>query len=260
MTVLYELQREFLAGIYDASETMPLLKKIQSHTRVSPLAQFDIYRNSIAGRLQKALKAIYPVCYQLVGDEFFVHVASCYIAQTPSHSPDLNTYGETLADFIRQLKAAESLPYLGDVAALEWAWHRLYGAPDSIAFDFEKLARYAATGEEIVFLLPPRASLFLSPYPVHRIWEVNQADYTDDTTVTLLPDQTYPLYVWQQDHVFHIDLLTTMQWQILSWFQQALSLDTVCENADALFPDLNMAELLPAFVQKGWLADVVIRD
>jgi hypothetical protein len=257
MTALYDLQREFLAGIYHATATVPFLKHVQVHPRVLPLTQFDIYKNSIVGRLQKALKAIYPVCCNLVGDEFFMHMATCYIEQTPSHSPDLNTYGESLSAFIRDFTPANTLPYLADVSALEWAWHRLYGAPDTMAFDFQKLAAlYSTAGEDIVLLLPPRATLLRSSYPVHRIWEANQPDYTGDDTITVASDQSYWLYVWQQQHVFRIDLVTEMEWQVLSWFQQTLTFGTVCEYAGIELPDLNIAELLPQFVQKGWIADV----
>jgi hypothetical protein len=259
MTALSRLQHQFLDGIYHPSTTTPFLNSIQVNPRVSRETQFDIYRNSIIGRLQKALKAIYPVCYYLVGHDFFMHLASCYIEVTPSYSPDLNTYGENLSDFIRPFPNTECLPYLADVASLEWAWHRLYGAPDSSAFDFQKLANlYATAGEDIVFLLPPRTTLLTSPYPVHRIWEVNQPNYTDDTTIILETDQTYAIFIWQQQHVFHIHLIAPVEWQILSWFQQGLSFGQVCERAGELFPDLNMAELLPEFVKKGWLADVAV--
>jgi hypothetical protein len=257
MTALSRLQQEFLAGIYDPSTTSPFLNSIQVNPRVSREIQFDIYRNSIIGRLQKALKAIYPVCYKLVGHDFFMHLASSYIEVTPSYSPDLNTYGENVPDFIRQFPNTESLPYLADVANLEWAWHRLYGAPDSSVFDFQKLANlYANAGEDILFLLPPRTTLLTSPYPVHRIWEINQPDYTEESTITLEADQTYPLFIWQQQHVFRINLITPVEWQILSWFQQKLTFGQVCECAGELFPDQNIAELLPEFVKNGWIGDV----
>jgi hypothetical protein len=257
MTALSRLQHEFLAGIYHPSTTSLFLNYIQANPLVSRETQFAIYRNSIIGRLQKALKAIYPVCYKLVGHDFFMHLATCYIEETPSYSPDLNTYGENLPDFIRDFPNTETLPYLADVASLEWAWHRLYGAPDSSAFDFQKLADlYADAGEEIIFLLPPRTTLLTSRYPIHRIWEINQLDYTEDTTITLEADQTFAIFIWQQQHVFRINLILPVEWQILSWFQQGLTLGRVCECAGELFPDLNIAELLPDFVKNGWIGDV----
>ena len=257
MTALYNLQREFLAGLHQSAIENPFLGNIQIHPRVTPGTQFGIYRHSVVNKLQKALQAIYPVCVNLVGHDFFMQMAACYIAETPSLTPDLNAYGESLPAFIQQFPPTATLPYLADVARLEWTWHRLYGAPDSTPFDFQKLAaQYAVAGEDIILLLPPRTTLLTSPYPVHQIWEVNQADYTDDTTIQLAPDQSFHLCIWQQQHVFHIDPITPIEWQMLSWFQQALSLGQICEYASTLFPDINMAELLPEFVTKGWIADV----
>lgn len=255
-TTLTNLQHEFLTGIYQPTTTN-FLHRIASNPCVPANTQFAIYRNSILSRFQKALREIYPVCHKLVGAEFFSAMAAEFILQTPSTSPDLNTYGACFNTFIADFPPAKIVPYLADVATLEWAWHRLYGAPDSQQLNFEKLAaRSAIHGEDICFYLPERSTLLQSPYPIDQIWAINQED-DKNTVITLSENQTYYFFVWHQQHVFHITPLNVVEWQLLSWFQQALPFGNICDLAQLNFPDVNIAELLPAFVARGWLVDFI---
>jgi hypothetical protein len=257
MTTLALLQQKFLTDIYDIASKQ-LIDHITPHPLISSAHQLTIYRNSIFGRLQKALRAIYPVCYKLVGHDFFTHMASIYIQQTPSVSPNLNTYGAHFTPFIAQYQPAATLPYLPDVASLEWAWHQLYGAPDSIQFDFNKLSeRSAINGEDICFILPERSSLLTSPYPIDQIWESNQPGFDEAFTLSLNNNQTNYFFVWHCQHVFHITPLNKVEWQLLTWFQESVTLEIICERAALQFPDTNITELLPQFIKNGWLVDFI---
>jgi hypothetical protein len=102
-------------------------------------------------------------------------------------------------------------------------------------------------------------TLLMSHYPVHRIFAMNQDDTTEDS-LTLLPDEYYHLCIWQQQHVFQIEPITPMEWQVLVWMQQGYSLGRLCDAATRLFPDLDITALLPDFVKKGWIADVMIHE
>ena len=176
MLSLYNIQKKFIAALHDEKNTHAIFSYIKPTAKLSAHEHFSIYKNSIIGTLQKTLQAIYFVSNKLVGDDFFIAMTNCYTAETSSYSPDLSNYGATFADFIAGFSPAQSLPYLVDVARLEWAWHQLFGAADNPIIDFQKLAAcYTTAGDNLVFLLPNSSSLLHSPYPIHRIWEVNQS-------------------------------------------------------------------------------------
>ncbi|MCP9884130.1 hypothetical protein KBY97_03165 [Synechococcus sp. ATX 2A4] len=60
------------------------------------------------------------------------------------------------------------------MARLEWLWHRAFNAPDRASLELLALARIPPEHwDRLVFLLPARAALIASDYPIHRIWEVN---------------------------------------------------------------------------------------
>ena len=95
---------------------------------VGEAARFAIYRNNVAVGLRDSLAATYPVVASLVGEAFFAEMARAFVAAEPPMSPILIEYGGGFADFIDRFRPADDLPYLSDVARLEWAWQESYHA------------------------------------------------------------------------------------------------------------------------------------
>src|SRR3990167_8802339 len=106
-------QLEFVEGILLDRETDFLINP----------ALLGIYRNNIFTHLTQALKNIYPLIHQLVGDEFFQFCAKEYINQYPSGNGDLQNYGEYFNVFLADFTPAAHLIYLAEVATFEWLCH-----------------------------------------------------------------------------------------------------------------------------------------
>ncbi len=135
----------------------------------------DIYRNNYRGNLQDTLSAAYPVIEQLVGQDFFRWMAREYIAQHPSNSGNLHLYGAQMASFIAAFVPAQGLAYLPDMAALEWACHRAYYAPDAATLDISALAQVSPQQYSgLILTLHPACHLLHSRYPVAAIWHAHQ--------------------------------------------------------------------------------------
>lgn len=142
------------------------------------------YRQSVRENLAAAVQSTYPVIETIVGHEFLQAAARRYAGMTPSLSGNLNDFGGGFADFLATFPAAEALPYLADVARLEWRIHRVYGAADPPAPQLAPLAQAPPdTWPRLRFLLDPAHALLASRWPVVRIWEVNQAGHAGAVTV-----------------------------------------------------------------------------
>ena len=167
MKCLADLQSEFMRCLVD-SESTELLAMIEG---ADVARRFAVYRNNWRSNLRQALRTGFPVVEQLVGAEFFTWLADHFIAAHPSRSGNLDDYGVEFAAFIRAFPALAELPYLGDIAELEWLIDTVMKAPDVSDHDDDEL--------------PAHARLLHSPYPVHRIWQVNQPEWRGDGTVAL---------------------------------------------------------------------------
>lgn len=160
MKDLARFQRDFLEHVYgEAPATGPAA----------------IYRRNVLANLHDALAAAYPVVRRLVGEAFFGEVAERFARAHPSASGDLHRYGARLAEFIAGYAPARDLPYLPDVARLEWAVAQAFHAANARAFDYAALAAVAEPERaQLRLRLQPAARLVASPHPILDIWEANQ--------------------------------------------------------------------------------------
>lgn len=252
MPTLAELQTKFVAGLNKKDND--ILNYIDTRQHLSAADHLHIYQSSIFGIKQKSLQEIYSVCQKLVGEVFFIAMINQYIPTRESRASDLAKYGEDLPIFIQHYTPADCLPYLPDVARLEWAWHALFTAQEADGIDFQSLANYyAQSPEKIIFILAPSGTLLSSPYPVHRIWEVNQDDYEGDEMITLPKNEMFYYFIWRQGIQMRIDLLEIDEWTLLNSIKKKLTLDILCKEVCDALPDIRFEELLPRVVSKGWL-------
>lgn len=183
MPSLPELQTGFATALADArrvAAVLPLFSGPPARTE----ARLAVYRGNVYGNLTKALAGAYPVTRKIVGDEFFDAMAREYAREHPSCSGDLNRYGERLAEFLAAFPHTADLPYLPDVARMEWLAHLAYYAADPAPFDLAVLSR-VTVGEypTLKFRLTPACALLESRWPLARIWTVHQDDYAGEFDV-----------------------------------------------------------------------------
>jgi hypothetical protein len=182
---LLELQRGFGSALADAAGAARSAALFRGPPERA-LARLAVYRGNVFGNCSKALAGAYPIVRKIVGEEFFEDLSRAYWRSRPSVSGDLNEYGRGFDAFLAGCAQVQDLPYLPDVAHMEWLAHRAYYAADSARFDPSRLA--ALPPERHPGLRPVLAracALFESHWPLARIWEVHQDDYTGEINVDL---------------------------------------------------------------------------
>ena len=189
MPELLALQSDFAAALRDAGHTASAehwLAGDAGHVE----RRVAIYRANMVASADKALSAAYPVIRQVVGDEFFHGLTREYQRDTPSTSGDLNEFGAGFAEFVAAFEHTRSLPYLPDLARLEWAAHRAYGAADAPEWDAATLGAVEADRQaEIRFRWSPGLAVVASGHPIVRIWTIHQPGYAGEFSVAWdLPD------------------------------------------------------------------------
>ena len=76
------------------------------------------------------------------------------------------------------------MAYLPDLARLEWAAHRCYGAADGRRWDRSTLAAVDLRDQgSIVFDWAPGPAVIGSDHPIARIWTIHQPDYAGEFSV-----------------------------------------------------------------------------
>ncbi|MGV7210429.1 DUF692 family multinuclear iron-containing protein [Oxalobacteraceae bacterium A2-2] len=171
---LAQEQQQFAAGLLDPALAAPALARLKGeHTG----HRYALYRGNLTANWDKALSAAYPVIRMLVGEEFFTALARAYGRAHPSDSGDLNRFGARFPAFLRGFPHVAELPYLPDMARLEWALHRAHYAPAAPALTAQRLAAIPPGALELASpQLQPSCTLFASELAIVALWQAHQPD------------------------------------------------------------------------------------
>ena len=86
----------------------------------SALQRLQLHRHHVARSISAALAATFPTVEAVVGREFFGLLARDFMAGTALGDPVLSRYGEHFPQFVAAKQDMHGLPYLADVARLDW--------------------------------------------------------------------------------------------------------------------------------------------
>lgn len=250
---LRDLQTAFMSSVFTRDDSV-IAAYLESATMPgSP--RMAIYRNNVYAALGKALEAIYPVTLRLVGDEFFKFAARHYIDAHPSRSGDLNRFGADFAEFLGTFEHAASLPYLPDVARLEWCCHQAHSAADDTPLDLPNLA--AVPPEDygrLRFRLNNASRLLRSSWPIDAIWRVNQTDYTGDQSADLAAGGV-SLLLQRHENRMVLMTLSEAEWQFLAALNGRQPLEVAYANVMRADPAADLGALLHTYVGQTTLVE-----
>jgi hypothetical protein len=168
MTRLLELQRRFQAALLEEEDAG--LEELTAAEGLGPASRLRIHRNNVRLLLIETLRSNFPATCRMVGEEFFSGAALKFIRAQPPRQPRLAEYGAAFASFLAGFAPAAALPWLADLARLEWAMLECQEAEDAPA-----LAAFGLAGlpteriPHLRFVAHPACRLLASAWPVDRI-------------------------------------------------------------------------------------------
>lgn len=124
------------------------------------------YRANGHALAERTLGAAYPVVAALLGADNFALLARDLWHQRPPTQGDLARWGGDLADWLAGCDTLADVPYLADVARVEWALHGASTWPDA-TLDTSSFARLSSEDPAALSLaLAPGTTLIDSGFPV----------------------------------------------------------------------------------------------
>jgi len=194
MSKLARLQENMRKSIQAREFISELATEIVSD-KVSAADHLQIYQNNYQGTLVEALLEIFPIVSAFVGEVFTRSALKHFIDASAPREACLSRYGEDFAEFLSTYEHASGVPYLGDIAALEWAVHHLMHQDENDA-----AAHNIAVNENAVFIV--------SDYPLLNLWMVGSGqlmpeavhiDQGGQTVCVLLDDAQIQLFSLSED-------------------------------------------------------------
>lgn len=189
--------------------------------------RFAVYRNNVQHGLSAALAQRFGVIEQLVGAEFFAAMARVFAARHPPRSPVLIDWGDDFAVFLAQFPPVAHLPWLPEVARLEWARGRAFHAADRRAADPAPLS--GADPGALILRLAPSLILFSSPRPAVSIWRAHQSDAP---RASLPQGPEYAAILRSQGFEVQVQPLDARQYAALNALAQGVPLASATADTD----------------------------
>lgn len=160
----------------------------------------NIYRANAHAHAERALAAAFPVVCALLGDGGAVPLARALWHHAPPGRGDLAQWGDALPGFIGAEPAFADMPWLPDVARIEWAVHRAHHADgrSTDAATFERLVR--EDPDQLHLILAPGTAVITSRWPVLAVIEAHQPGGPDLAVVgeRLRTESGESVRVWRQ--------------------------------------------------------------
>lgn len=186
------------AGFAEAllAPALPCPPGLQAWNGSDPAQRLAVHRNNVMISLIDALATSFPVAQELVGEAFFRAMAAEFVRRQPPRCRVLARYGDRLPDFIADFEPARSVPYLADLARLEFARIQAYHAADAEALSPAAAAAALRDGADVgrLFLIcHPSVRALASRFAVVSIWAAHQGQGELTEVDPLLPESALVL-------------------------------------------------------------------
>ena len=242
-------QRCFAEALLDPEQACP--PGLITWNASDPARRFAVYRNNVIVSLVDALADTFAVTQDLVGEAFFRAMARVFAYANPPTSRLLVFYGETFPDFIERFPPAASLPYLADVARLEFLRLRAYHAADVAPVRSEDIVAVLADEDKLPDLglaLHPSLAVLDSAVAVVSLWAVHQGV---GDLATLVPDVPETALVVRDGLDVEVMSIPRASGVFIAAVKRGATLGDAMAAAQSVDPDFDATLPLALLIQKS---------
>lgn len=247
MRSLAETQASFIDALKHPDQPVP--DALAKPKGLPAKRRFDVYRNNVVVGMIEGLRATFPAIERLVGGEFFSAASRVYLEKEPPRSPLLFRYGGTFGNFLDHFPPAASVPYLGDVARLEWARLVAYHAADRKPLSIDVLSRVPASDVgKVTFELHPSLALIKSSWPVVSLWAASTDRGSSDDVDMKRPEEAV---IVRPKMEVDTRLLPAGGFSIISALKEGAALEEAALTAVDVVQDFDLAPHLQGLFEIG---------
>ena len=221
--------------------------------------RLGVYARGYQARMREALADAYEATAHLVGEAAFADLARRYTARCPSREYNLSFAGRHLPEFLTADPLTQPLPFLPEVAALEWrmceAFHAFERPPvDPMTLAALSLDTWATT--RLIF--QPSVSVLASRWPIRDLWEARtQPRETIDIEVIHRPQR---VMVFRSGWQVRCELLEEPAHRLLAVLLAGQSLGAACNalGQDPAGQPLPLTEWFARWAREGLIVGVAM--
>ncbi|MGY0218478.1 HvfC/BufC family peptide modification chaperone [Endozoicomonadaceae bacterium StTr2] len=216
----------------------------------------EAYRRNLEANARRALSISFPVVYQLLGETRFADACRQYLRHSPLVAGDWAEWGDSFPEWLELSELTEQLPYLPDMARLDWFSHQL-GRTEDTQLNFESLQQLSASNAGAGHLvINPALTLLASEYPVYSIWLAHNVEGSEQQALLKQAGKKLQnragetVIIWRKHWRTEIRAVSSAEQVWIECQQRKV-------NIDQSFEDLSQREDSHSFQFESWLPDAI---
>lgn len=219
-------------------------------------ARFSVYRNTVAKGCADALAAQFPTVLRVVGEDWMREAGVIFSRAHPPAGPSLHLYGDAFPDWLAAFAPTADMPWLADLARIDWAWTTAFFAPDAEAVRPATLAALAPEAlNRLSLCLHPAARPLWFACGAAGLWSDLQGEATP-AEAELDPNPGGLLLTRPAHEVLHRPV-GRGAFAFLTACEAGASLAAAAQAALADDPDLPLAETFAELISAGAFARLI---
>lgn len=203
-----------------------LVQAVRVHGALSREERIGIYARMYFARLLDALHEDFPRVAAYLGWERFQALVRAYLTAHPSTHPSVRNIGRCFADFLAvQAEIQAELPFLPDLARLEWARLEVFDAPDAEPLQLAQLQRIPPEDwPALRFQVIPACLVLHSAWPVHEIWSTGEGEWRPEQ---IQPRETV-VRIWRQEFTVYHASMDPFEHRAFAYVQEGEPFAALC--------------------------------
>lgn len=261
---LHEVQEHFKDTIADPAaldqNDGALRNALAAGTGICLENRMKVYRNNVIRSLSDAVIAAYPVTGKLVSKDFLKKAVREYVIRHWPQQGNLNLYGDTFPDFLAGYRPVQHLPYLPDIARLEWAWEESYYAADDAPLSPALLQKIEQDKLPLIKLAYRASVRFIeSPYPLDEIYDICKTAENDlSEDMINISQRGTKMLVFRHDYTVESHRLRACEYSFLTALYEGASIIEAAENAFEYDSEFDLAGCLQKQLARGLFKDFTL--
>lgn len=225
------------------------------------LAGLRAYRANAQAIAQRALAAAYPVLAQLLGEEAMAALARDLWQAHPPSRGDLAWFGAELPGWLAGIDDFADMPWLADVARLEWAVHAASGAAGAAPAELQLHLLAHADLDRLRVGFAAASELVESDWPVLTLWRAHQGPEgavpdLRDAREALAARRGEATWVWRRGLRVELAGLDVAEAAFNTALRAGQPLGPALDQALSRFPVFSFEHWLTRALREGWLAEL----
>jgi len=227
---LRELQQWMQSRIRPTAGTLSteLERHVNSQRGTPGVERLSVYAGGYVARTQQALAEAYEAVHHVLGERAFAELAQRYAARFSSHDYNLSFRGRHLSEFLTTDPLTVRLPFLPDLARLEWFISQAFHAFEQPPLDPASLSGFSLDGDRARVVFQPSVGVIASAWPIVDIWEARTRP-REEVDIDLI-NRPQRVLVFRDGLTVRCELLEERPYALLDALLAGRTLGEACET------------------------------